>query len=453
MKIVIYWISAVASLVCFPLVASSQVVNLSQTGQITCYDSEGEVIPCGGTGQDGDIRAGAAWPNPRFTGSGDCVTDNLTGLMWVRRLDTASRTWQEALDYANALTLCGYNDWHVPSMVEFDSLLPGEEPSPAVWLNALAFCNIQQEPGYWTSTTTAYSPEEKWRIYLLHGCGYPAGSLELGYAFPVRMAESSDLLSLSVTTADNPDPVDTGENLTYTITVTNNGPEHATGVTIMDELPEGVDFLSFSTSQGSCSGSGIVTCLLGTINSGNSATVTVLVVPHTEGTLTGTVSVTGVISDPDLTNNTATVCTEVTGLSSGGSGDGSDNGGNDSGGTDSDGGAVDSGDGDGGSGCFIATATYGSFLAPEVEVLRRWRDNYLLNYSIGRAFVGYYYKFSPPLANYIGRHDDLRIATRWILTPIVYGVKYPKSALLIIMGIAMAFWNLRKILRYVSQER
>ena len=78
-----------------------QAVQLPQTGQTTCYDTVGDVIPCAGTGQDGEIQAGVAWPNPRFSVSGDCVTDNLTGLMWAKNanLPNGARTWQEALDY------------------------------------------------------------------------------------------------------------------------------------------------------------------------------------------------------------------------------------------------------------------------------------------------------------------------------------------------------------------
>src|SRR5215213_1559219 len=52
--------------------------GVPQTGQLKCYGQFGEHVPCAGTGQDGELRAGAAWPDPRFTDNQNgTVTDNL----------------------------------------------------------------------------------------------------------------------------------------------------------------------------------------------------------------------------------------------------------------------------------------------------------------------------------------------------------------------------------------
>jgi uncharacterized repeat protein (TIGR01451 family) len=117
---------------------------------------------------------------------------------------------------------------------------------------------------------------------------------------------------LALAKADTPDPVLAGQNLTYTITVGNNGPLPATGVTVTDTMPGGVTFVSASASQGSCTGTSTVTCTLGNLATGASATVTVTVRPTAAGPLSNTASVQGNEPDPDTANNTDTETTTVT---------------------------------------------------------------------------------------------------------------------------------------------
>ena len=78
-----------------------------------------------------------------------------------------------------------------------------------------------------------------------------------------------------------------------------------------------------------------------------------------------------------------------------------------------------SGGSGGGGGCFIATAAFGSKFEKHVQLLRRFRDLYLMPHSAGRVFVNTYYRYSPPVADIIADHDTLRAMVRWSLLPLV----------------------------------
>ena len=88
-----------------------------------------------------------------------------------------------------------------------------------------------------------------------------------------------------------------GGTVTYTITVTNAGPSPATNIVVSDDLPAGLTLISATPSQGTCNASDPVSCNLGTIASGGSATITLSTqVTATSGTISNTASVT---SDQD----------------------------------------------------------------------------------------------------------------------------------------------------------
>jgi uncharacterized repeat protein (TIGR01451 family) len=124
---------------------------------------------------------------------------------------------------------------------------------------------------------------------------------------------------LSVTKADAPDPVLVNNNLTYTITVANGGPDVAPAVTLTDTLPLGLSFVSATPSNapaGSCSGTTTVTCNLGAINSGANVTVTIVVTVTGAAVspLSNTASASGTGNDTNTANNSDTSSTVITGL-------------------------------------------------------------------------------------------------------------------------------------------
>jgi uncharacterized repeat protein (TIGR01451 family) len=105
--------------------------------------------------------------------------------------------------------------------------------------------------------------------------------------------------------------VQLGTNLTYTITVTSNGPSDAQGVQLTDAVPAGTKFVSATSTQGTCSGTTSVSCNIGNLAVGVTATVTVVVHPTKTGTVSNTATVAGSRQDQNAGNNSATATTKV----------------------------------------------------------------------------------------------------------------------------------------------
>ena len=169
-------------------------INLPRTGQITSYAA----------GDDGDIRAGVPWPGLRFTANGDCVTDNLTGLMWAKSVTLGGqKTWQQALDYVASINggagLCGYSDWRMPNVNELESLVNAEQPDTAAWLNGEGFTIEQLDNCYWSSTTavrdlTGYA----WYV-CSRGDSISVDKSSTISVLPVRNAQTGETVSLPQT--------------------------------------------------------------------------------------------------------------------------------------------------------------------------------------------------------------------------------------------------------------
>ncbi|HZE16503.1 MAG TPA: DUF11 domain-containing protein, partial [Mycobacterium sp.] len=129
---------------------------------------------------------------------------------------------------------------------------------------------------------------------------------------------------LSITNIGSPDPVISGQKLTYTVTATNTGGQAAHGVIVTDSLPTTGKFVSMSATPATttCRRSaskppsthdGTVTCNVGDLGAGNSATITIVITPTKPGTITAAAKVTASNVSPSDTDDSATVTTTVKG--------------------------------------------------------------------------------------------------------------------------------------------
>jgi len=142
---------------------------LPATGQDRCYDSRGNVIDCASAdfpGQDGFYQAGC--PNEgRYVDNQDgTVTDVCTRLIWQKETAPGRYTWKDALEYCDALTLGGHDDWRLPNIRELQSIVDYGRSNPAfdpvfgaasVW--------------YWSSTTVDVLPGNAWDVHFWRGNG------------------------------------------------------------------------------------------------------------------------------------------------------------------------------------------------------------------------------------------------------------------------------------------
>jgi hypothetical protein len=143
---------------------------LPVSGQTQCYDSQGRLIRCEGSGQDGEFRFGGSWPEPRFEIMHDLVVDRLTGLRWSKNADLAEGpvTWQDAIAAVEKLNqrAKGNAGWRLPNINELESLVDCGMHSPAL-PQGHPFESVQEF--YWSSTTSMFGPDWAWALYLTKG--------------------------------------------------------------------------------------------------------------------------------------------------------------------------------------------------------------------------------------------------------------------------------------------
>lgn len=147
---------------------------LPATGQTACFDALGREVSCAGTLQDGELRAGVPWPEPRFEILGDGVRDALTGLVWHRRADLAGVNvpWREALSLAADLADSQGLAWRLPTINELESLVDASRHSPALPMGH-PFLDVPE--ACWSSTTSFFEPDWAYCLY------FHKGAVGVGY--------------------------------------------------------------------------------------------------------------------------------------------------------------------------------------------------------------------------------------------------------------------------------
>ena len=129
-------------------------------------------MDCLDSGQDGEFRTGKAWPEPRFELQGDDLAlDRLTGLVCpcIASVGDFPMSWTEALDAVklmNEENAFGHADWRLPSRRELSSLISYSHHRPAMPAGH-PFTDIRE--AYWSSTSSAYSPDWAYCLYLHKG--------------------------------------------------------------------------------------------------------------------------------------------------------------------------------------------------------------------------------------------------------------------------------------------
>ncbi|MBF0488206.1 MAG: DUF1566 domain-containing protein [Nitrospirae bacterium] len=142
-------------------------------------------------GDDGAIKAGAAWPSTRFVDNGDgTVTDYLTGLMWTKNANLAgAKSWQQALDYVANMNYTssgtyGYKDWRLSNRKELRSLVDYSQYGAAL-PTGNPFTNVQSDK-YMSSTSFNGQTGSAWINDMNYGSMYWYYKSNLYYFWPVR---------------------------------------------------------------------------------------------------------------------------------------------------------------------------------------------------------------------------------------------------------------------------
>jgi uncharacterized repeat protein (TIGR01451 family) len=164
------------------------------------------------------------------------------------------------------------------------------------------------------SAVNGTDPNGAWSLYVMDDRIGDSGVIAAGWTLNLTIIEPvNPIADLALGLSGSPASLFTASALTYTISVTNLGPNSAPGIVVADTLPPGLQIVSTTSSQGAASlSSNLLTCNLGSLNVNGTATVTIVGVPIIGGTFLNSAGVSGAVSDANLVNNSGFTSTLVT---------------------------------------------------------------------------------------------------------------------------------------------
>ncbi|MDH5546315.1 MAG: DUF1566 domain-containing protein [Gammaproteobacteria bacterium] len=377
---------------------------LQSSGQQTSYR----------VGDDGDLQVGRKLVGERYIDQQNgTVLDRLTGLLWLKNINCInSLTWEEALNYIDRenrfsatfdeclATNVQSKEWRMANIIELQSLLDyGRSQAPLAGDNVF---NVASYEKVISSTSSHMDPE-----FMAMGL-----SLNNGKVIPNIDKSDTSALIMPVATAEfyadiYPQPFalefgsfhiisDIGD--TKTITLTNTG-----------KIGLEIGTIVITTSNRNEFAPGRDQCSDRIIEAGESCAIDINFSPRSAG-----------LRQADITIPSNAMGMEALVIKVQGTGLENDVAGNPA--------------------CFIATAAYGSHLAPQVKQLREFRDQYLITNTFGKWLVNAYYALSPPIAQFIRQHDSARLITRQLIVVITEIIRHPLAYFGIFMSVLMLFF-------------
>ena len=139
------------------------------TGQTKCYDNSQEIIcpaPDGPFyGQDAQYAINPPSYEVKTINGQEVVIDHVTGLTWQRDDDGIKRTWQEAIEYCDGLTLGAYSDWRLPTKKELQGIASYGGFGPALDTAYFPYSHLPDDC-YWSATTRGFLALSAWKVCL-----------------------------------------------------------------------------------------------------------------------------------------------------------------------------------------------------------------------------------------------------------------------------------------------